>query len=253
MEFSTNLGATSLRLRTVICIYEDGTGTWRSGADDVPRQVASIHDVLQTESAPVLAPGRPASLSAIRRFKEGLGQSQAATYLPPHILAYAPESMLWHVPAAPRPIFWETKNEALNAISGDTLPCPPLIFRAQGETPRRMGLSVWAYKPEDTEDGRPVPSTPLYNAPFFNVSSTGSVCLGSMRRPESHSPEAARVWEASFFKSRFTHPNGSKLLSGLPTYADTIIQLTGQPDRDDAGFPMNRLVPADRTLADVIE
>jgi len=274
MEFSTHLGATSLRLKTVICLYETQSSIARTD-DTVPRQIASIHEVIETKTAPVLGPGRPASLSGIRCFKEGLGQSQGAAYLPPHILAYSPASMLWHVPAAPRHLFWKTKNEALNAVSGQAVPCPPLIFRAEGETPRRMTLSVWAYRPGDAPQGRPVPSTLLYNAPFFNVNSAGRVCLGSMNRPDSHSPEAASVWQASFFESRFTHGNGSVLLDGLPTYADTIVDLAeaqraheqgkreqgeheqGEPERGERSseppsFPLGRLVPAERTLADVI-
>jgi PRTRC genetic system protein B len=53
------------------------------------------------------------------------------------------------------------------------------------------------------ENKRPTADTKLAVAPFWNLSHDGSVCTGSMRRPDSASVAAIASWEQGFYQSNY--------------------------------------------------
>ena len=86
------------------------------------------------------------------------------------------------------------------ALDGGAYPHPALVFRVT-----RRELFVRALE----RDERPTGETPLKTAPYWNCDAAGRVCLGSMRVPDQTTVESISDWQAGFFRSRFTHANGS--------------------------------------------
>jgi PRTRC genetic system protein B len=81
-------------------------------------------------------------------------------------------------------------------LNGMQFSQPPLVWRV-----RHGGLSIRAL----AENKRPNVETRLAVAPFWNLSDNGSVCIGSMRCPESSSVASIEEWEKGFYESAFTH------------------------------------------------
>ena len=87
-------------------------------------------------------------------------------------------------------------------ISGKEFPFPALLFHA-----RKNHLCVYVLG----SSRRPTVETVLYQAPFWNVSATGTVCLPTLARNKSHTPEE---WEEIFFRSAFSHAGGAAFKEG---------------------------------------
>lgn len=109
-------------------------------------------------------------------------------------------------------IVWETPAEIKNILYKEGLPIqsgeyfvPRLIWKLVGNK-----LSIWAIK-EDIKSEK----DKLYNAPFFNIYSDGSICMGSAKFLEG-SYDYAKIMkkaENGFWNSTFTHTNSDNLLS----------------------------------------
>jgi PRTRC genetic system protein B len=95
------------------------------------------------------------------------------------------------------------------------------------------------------ENKRPTPDTPMYVAPYWNVSDNGSVCLGSTKSPREASVKSLPRWEASFFESEFTHANAHSGLTNHPGgFMGLWLSLIGKKK-----FPVEYLRDAKETLA----
>jgi PRTRC genetic system protein B len=162
---------------------------------------ASVHDI---ENNALLA-GRPLGTRALREALEAL-HGATLEWLPSSVLAYGGKRLVWFEAPQPRALFFETNDEALNALSGMIFPMPGLLFEA-GE----RSLKVWAYRGE----GRPARDEAICVAPFFNTS-RGSVCLGSMRRPATFDASCGEAWSSSYFSAAFTHQTQPGSLSSHP-------------------------------------
>jgi PRTRC genetic system protein B len=99
-------------------------------------------------------------------------------------------------------MYFENPEGKMQKLNGKQFPQPPLVWKiAHGS------LSIRAL----AENKRPTARTKLAVAPFWNLSDDGSVCLGSMRCPESTSVESIEGWEKGFYESAFTHANVGRL------------------------------------------
>lgn len=188
---------------------------------DARRSFATVHAPIQgaDDAAPVLGPGTPVSVSFLRALGDGLGAGLPLEVLPPSVLCRTPDVTVWWRPAGVAPVFYNLakeskdddalalKRSALQWSSGRNLPHPPLVFKAT-----RSALWVRALATNE----RPVASTRLYEAPYFNVAKDGMVCLGSMRRPSSRGVGALSQWESGFFDSEFTHPLAGTRMTAFP-------------------------------------
>jgi PRTRC genetic system protein B len=87
-------------------------------------------------------------------------------------------------------------------MNGAIFPQPALVWLAMDHS-----LSIRALK----ENRRPVADTKLCVAPYWNVYDTGSVCLGSMRAPDTSTVASIPQWEQGFYESEFTHGNVGRL------------------------------------------
>lgn len=128
--------------------------------------------------------------------------------LPAAVLARTSESVCWWTPAGVRVMFYmKQRSPELAALSGGRFPQPALVWEV-----KRQQLRIRALR----ENTRPDPKTTLFRAPFWNVSDDGRVCLGSTRVPKKTSVDSLPQWEAAFFESEFSHPNGSSRLTEHP-------------------------------------
>ena len=84
----------------------------------------------------------------------------------------------------------------MQTLNGMLFPQPPLVWKVI-----HGGLSIRAL----AKNKRPNAKTKLAVAPFWNLSDDGSVCLGSMRCPESTSVASIEGWEKGFYE-KLIHP-----------------------------------------------
>lgn len=242
MDLRLDLNETAFQLSRAVLIYTEGGYTNR-------RTLATVHEIDAGgagDGRSQIGPGRPVTTGDVKRLSQKLGRKAGAAFLPERVVASTPEVLIWHRRIGREAIFFESKNADLNTLSGTALPHPGLIFRLwrRGRGSGAPRMSVWAKR----QRGRPRPNTILYHAPFFNVSSNGSLCHGSMRAPDGFGPPSIDAWERAFFKSAFTHGSGVRFLKGEPGYADTLAALA----ESSGPFPTERLVRTGSRLRDVI-
>ena len=130
----------------------------------------------------------------------------------PAVIGYSRRGVAWFVPAQPRRLLFQTRDEALNALSGRVFPQPPLVMILTGQG----YLRVFAL----AADERPGPHTRVCRAPYFNVGSDGLVCLGTTYQPGGERALDTTSWTLAFFSSHFTHANTSPLSAHGGTHAE---------------------------------
>lgn len=118
------------------------------------------------------------------------------------------ERYIWYNPPGKRQMFFAG---SLNIPDG-IFHVPGVIYKVSGGR-----LDIFSYKGE-----KPVENSPLFLAPFFNVTGS-SVCLGNaaLTPPEDMTfSKLLEYWEKRFWLSEFSHlggnrnPTGSNLVSG---------------------------------------
>lgn len=201
MTFQTHAvfeGTECLQLKSGLLVYGDDRGTC----------FVSLHGVApctDKSKPPRLGPGSPISRALIVSLFNGLEfKVQERSILPEQCLYWNSDMMLWWKPAGRRRIFFNAKNDILNALSGEEVMHPPLLFRAQ-----ESGLSVWALP----GSVRPTEATVLCRAPYFNVYRDGRMCTGNVRLPDQIQTNQIDMWEEGFFGSNFAHGNTQELTS----------------------------------------
>jgi PRTRC genetic system protein B len=180
--------------------------------------LAVEHDIHATGKSLGLGAGRFVTGDFVAKLLEMLDSTPLA-YIPPHVVAINRDAVAWWTPAATRRMYFRaTPDVAVNAFDGVELAQPPLVFVA-----RRRMLRVFALMANE----RPMLETTLAQAPYFNVSDAGNVCLGSMHLPKAMNPDDTDQWTRAFFASEFTHFNGtSKRWAHTGTYAELLADLS---------------------------
>jgi PRTRC genetic system protein B len=175
---------------------------------------ASVHEVARHHGRPVIAPGQPVTLAALEQLIAGLGRNVGSDFIPPQILSVGLDKVAWWCPAQRRRIWFKpdkrfdaTPDEAIQRLiklNGQFIYYPPLLFVAA------HSLKVYAL----AVNQRPVPATPIYKAPFWNLTG-GDMCNGNLTLPASH-PDHLDGFEKAFFDSAFTHNSGGGQLCVHP-------------------------------------
>ncbi len=161
------------------------------------RAFATLHPVREdAKGSKVIGAGTLVSHQALAEVVEQLAPERGLNFLPAEVLAACATGLVWWRRPAPAKVWFNTQDK-LGQRNGTT-PQPGLVFAATA-----TGWWVWAIK----GDERPVPQTPLYQAPYYNVNAEGSICTGNADVPEGLGVEAIAQYEAAFWGSRFTHPN----------------------------------------------
>jgi hypothetical protein len=103
-------------------------------------------------------------------------------------------------------------------------------------------MDVFAFKGK-----RPVETTPLFRAPFFNVTGS-SVCLGSSSLEKPQNPtflSLLEYWEKRFWLTEFSHLGGNV----NPTVSNLVIVTENIRNNP---FDMNELKPMNKKLKDIL-
>lgn len=221
-----------LMLAAAVLVYRSASGgAW-----------ATLHDVHRVDGEAVIGAGRPMTPRKAIDLSRALRQRVAhAGFLPANVLCMDGDLMLWWQPPARRHIAFRVDAAHAGLLGGaergETVPHPGLVFAASTRV-----WSAWAVRGRE----RPTPQTPLYQAPYFNVSAQGQICQGNVPRPEGTTVEKIGAWNDAFFRSYFTHPNVAGPLVRHPggAYALWRELLDGRHAR----FPERVLLPVQSTL-----
>ena len=239
METHVNLSSTaSFELREALLVYSsDRTGGRSDGMSFVTKHSVKVDG----KGVPSLLPGSPIGESDIFTLIEQLRGAVPSEFLPENILMRTQETIMWWTPATTRPMYYVAdKGQELTQLSGKKFPQPALVFRA-----RPGSLDIRALASSE----RPSPETPMYLAPYWNVSNNGTVCLGSTKVPRDVSVKSLSRWEEAFFESEFTHANASTSLTTHPGgFIGLWKSLIGKKK-----FPVEYLCDAKQTLGQFIK
>jgi PRTRC genetic system protein B len=234
-----NLRSTaSFELREALLIYSSDRAMGRTdGSAFVTKHAVK----LDAKGAPSLLPGSPLGESDIFALIEQLRGAVPSEFLPENVLMRTQETIVWWTPSTIRPMYYvDNKGQELKQLSGKRFPQPALVFRAR---PGSLDIRALA------ADERPTPETPLYLAPYWNVSNNGSVCLGTTKVPREASVKSLPRWEEAFFESEFTHANASSSLTKHPGgFIGLWKSLIGKKK-----FPVEHLCYTKETLAQFIK
>ena len=137
------------------------------------------------------------------------------------------------------PVFYQNSEGEAVGLNGRIFPQPPLVWRVADGQLRIRAL---------TQNERPDARTKLAVAPYWNLSDSGTVCTGSMRRPESASVAAIVDWGRGFYESAFTHANVGRLTRHKGGFEELWSGLTGKRRL----FPLETLIVLPQTLAQFV-
>ena len=121
--------------------------------------------------------------------------------VPENMLACNPrkgqEEYVWYNPPGKRQMFFHKELNIQDACS---------ICRELSNHVKNGSMDVFAFKGK-----RPMETTPLFRAPFFNVTGS-SVCLGSSSLEKPQNPtflSLLEYWEKRFWLTEFSHLGGN--------------------------------------------
>ncbi len=146
----------------------------------------------------------------------------------------------WWTPRRRRQMFYEISEGKMRMLNGMLFPQPALVWKVIHGTLNIRALA---------ENKRPDAGTRLAVAPFWNLSDDGSVCVGSMRCPESTSVASIEQWEKGFYESAFTHANVGRLTRHEGGHDALWVELAGTRRM----FPEDSLIQLPQTLAEFIQ
>jgi PRTRC genetic system protein B len=178
---------TNYQLAQVLCLYKQGNET----------EISMLHSVGPDHR---LGPGQPVDPKEFARSIYRLQRDEMIerlTLFGENVLAENHDAICWWRPASPAAMYFKTAEPEprLTALNGVPLPQPPLVFLA---SKRANSLCVWALR----DNERPSAKTPLYHAPYMNMSPAPHVCLGNAINQQRENPTE---WERVFFGSNGSH------------------------------------------------
>jgi len=198
------------------------------------------HEVTtQKNAAPTLGPAQPLTVAFVESLVRSLRDGAAAEVFPENILAKSDRMIVWWTPAQRRQMFYRNSEGKAADLNGRIFPQPPLVWRVANGQLRIRSLP---------ENKRPEAKTKLAVAPFWNLSDSGAVCTGSMRRPDSASVAAIFAWERGFYESAFTHANVGRLTRHKGGFEGLWSGLTCKR----RSFPLETLIVLPETLAQFV-
>jgi PRTRC genetic system protein B len=159
--------------------------------------------------------------------------------LPENVLAKGDRMIAWWTPQRRRVMFYKNSEGKAKELNGKIFPQPPLVWLVSDGSLHIRAL---------IDNKRPAADTKLAVAPFWNLSSDGGLCVGSMRRPESASVAAIASWEQGFYESNFTHSNVGRLTRHKGGFDGLWSGLRGK----HVTFPKETLILLPETLAQFI-
>lgn len=153
-----------------------------------------------------------------------------------HINSMKNGHAIWYTPAMRVEMLFK---ESLTIADGAGY-VPPMVWKAT-----KHHLYVFALSANE----KPNLKTPLYFAPFFNVDTSGKVCMGNVNiniAPNCSLEEFMQQWQAYFFSSTFTH-----LLGDNPVKCN-IIELWQKLIGTNNPFPVKQLKANKKNLKSLL-
>lgn len=192
------------------------------------------HPIHNSESGAVILAGQPIGAEIVEDLIVALegSQKERVALLDDRVLAKTGTAIVWYRKST-RTTFRFLQKEAVVEVECEV---PSLIFCASAGK-----LNVVAYK----GNKKPTSDTRLYRAPFPNVSSSGSMCLGSNKLDHFVSESMLDFVEELFFESEFTYELDGNCLRTIKGY-DDLIAFYQQLGSDTNAFPTRKLVPMRR-------
>ncbi len=144
---------------------------------------------------------------------------------------------IWYTPPQEQNLFF-TDSLGIPSVK---MKLPALLWKATKES-----LQVFALKGK----AKPHADTPLFYAPFFNLSADDRVCMGTVNiniDRHTHLEHFMAQWEAYFFGSYFTHT-----ISNHRHCKGNLVQLWQTQAATGRDFPQNELIKNGKTLKDFI-
>ncbi|WP_175981313.1 PRTRC system protein B [Burkholderia sp. BCC1630] len=195
------------------------------------------HAARVVDGVPTLLAGEPVTERQLAAFAAAASKRVAQQGFVHERVIFAGSGVVaWWMPAGVRHV-WFKSDKPLGTRAGPAHQ-PALLFIAQGDSRHVFALA---------ESARPQRETRLFQAPYYNVYSSGSVCTGNVEIAKQPNAADVEQYEDEFFRSRFTHPNAPKLIQG-----GSISTLWRQL-LDGAVFPIDRLVALDLTVESAIQ
>ena len=225
-------GSEVLTLKGALLVYQGksrGFVTWHEVRRDA------------TGGAPFLGEAQELTTEFVHHLAQGLGTAIPNEILPENVLARTAETIAWWTPATVRTMFFAAHDPEAHKLNGKRFSQPPLVWKVNGR-------DLWVRALP--ENRRPVASTQLMIAPYWNVDGeTGWTCQGSMRSPDDIGVSAIPLWEQAFYQSEFTHHTGTRRLT---THPRGFLGLWSSLAGGRRKFPVKYLTPAKETLQEFI-
>ncbi|WP_186058895.1 PRTRC system protein B [Burkholderia gladioli] len=220
---------TKLALEAALLLYRSA---------DHQQVYVTRHTARVVDGVPMLLAGQPATRRQLASFVEAASNHTGQQgFVHERVIYSGPATVAWWAPAAPRMV-WFRADEPI----GDRhaiVDHPALLFVAHGGKRYVFALA---------SSVRPTAETPLYRAPYFNVNNSGLVCTGNVDIASTpNTADVERYEDDEFFRSRFTHTNGTDLISGGGAAELWVDLLNG------AQFPTERLIPLKETVSATIK
>ena len=231
MNVETSIGENyHFELHDALLIYR-GRGT----------SFVTRHEItLGKDAPPVLGPAQPLTVQFLDSLVRSIGGNVRPEILSDNVIARSDRMIAWWTPSRRRAMFYKNSEGKAKHLNGKVFPQPALVWQV-----REGGLQIRAL----IENKRPRAETRLAVAPFWNLSHDGSVCTGSMRRPESASVAAIAAWELGFYESNFTHSNVGRLTRHKGGFEGLWSRLADKR----VPFPRNSLIELPETLSQFIQ
>ncbi|KVP71078.1 hypothetical protein WJ92_28010 [Burkholderia ubonensis] len=223
----------TLNLDSALLLYRG-----RAGANAIEQVYVTRHAARVIDGVPVLLAGHAVTKQDLASFAEAASKHIGNFgFIHERTIFTGPGVVAWWTPAARRAV-WFKADEPIGTRHGTT-DHPALMFVATGSDRYVFALST---------SSRPAPETPVFQAPYFNVSDDGWICTGNVDcNDRPNAADITKYEEDDFFRSRFTHSSATKLIAGESAARLWMDLLDGAP------FPTDRLIPLNTTVGAVIK
>jgi PRTRC genetic system protein B len=145
------------------------------------------------------------------------------------------KKIIWWTPAQKRRLLFQKSTK----IKTGVYPVPILLWKLESNR-----LFVWALKsqPKSLFEN-------IFNAPFFNTSSSGLICMGNAKFTSDSMDymEVMKMVETAFFNSYFTHSAHNNLIK-----SDYVKFMQEQQKSGPELFPVKQLFTASKTINTII-
>lgn len=147
------------------------------------------------------------------------------------------EKVIWFSKSKEVALYFKKELEITSGLAF----VPPLLWIAN-----RKELKIYAL----FDETKPTLETPLYHAPFFNIYSDASVCMGTVdidMDEDNGLEEFMNCWERYFFESYFSHT-----MDGHSPVKTNIIQLWKEQVNTKRKFPVEVLKESKKKLKNLL-